>query len=273
MNDTSDKKMIKSSLHSSKHLAFFNNNNKFADKFRSSDQADINFKKYLSPDLDEMDFDDVIDKDKRGFCIYFFNSLKKKQLTLKTFFVKNNITPKSLKIIVFLLTIDFYCLFNGFMFNESYIRDLYNDDDTSFLSFINHSFENLIYVLIITKIIKELMQCYFFEERKIKGIFLRGKYKPRKIRMDIVIFIQKMEKYYNYFIVTSYFITFVSWFYISCFNDVYYYSQNEWIKSSFLFFIIVEIISIFISLFDTIFRYLSICSKNEKIFRLGKIFE
>ena len=264
--------MLKSSLYSSKNLKICNNRN-FTEKFRSSDQADINFKKYLSTDLDEMDFDDVVEKDKRGFFRYFLASLKKKQLTINTFFVSNNIKPKSLKIIVLLLTIDFYCLFNGFMFNESYIRDLYNDDDTSFFGFINRSLENSIYVLIITKIIKELIQCYFFEEKKIKGIFLRGKFKPRKIKMDIVIFIQKMEKYYNYFIITSYFITFLSWFYISCFNDVYYYSQKEWIKSSFLFFILVEIISIFISLFETIFRYLSICSKNEKIFKLSKFFE
>ena len=272
IHDTSDKKMLKSSLYSSKNLSIFNNR-KYTEKFRSSDQADINFKKYLSTDLDEMDFDDVVEKDKRGFCRFFLESLKKKQLTINTFFVTNNIKPKSLKIIVLLLTIDFYCLFNAFMFNESYIRDLYNDDDTSFFSFINRSLENSIYVVIITKIIKELIFCYFFEEKKIKGIFLRGKYKPRKIRMDIVIFIQKMEKYYNYFIITSYFITLLSWAYISCFNDVYYYSQNEWIKSSFFFFIIVEIISIFIALFETIFRYLSICSKNEKIFKLSKFFE
>ena len=272
MNDTSHKKMIKSSFHSSKHLEIINNR-KFTDKLRSSDQADINFKKYLSTDLDEMDFDDVVEKDKRGFCRFFFESLKIKQLTINTLFVTNNIKPKSIKIIVLLLTIDFYCLFNGFMFNESYIKDLYNDDDTSFFSFINRSLANSIYVLIITKIIKELILCYFFEEKKIKGIFRRGKYKPRKIKMDIVIFIQKMEKFYNYFIITSYFITFVSWFYISCFNDVYYYSQIEWIKSSFFFFISVEIISIFISLFETILRYLSICSKNEKIFKLSKFFE
>ena len=272
MNDTSSKKMLKSSLMSSKIFGI-SNIRKYTDKFRSSDQANINFKKYLSTDLDDMDYDDVVEKDKRGFCRYFFESLKKKQLTINTFFVTNNIKPKSLKIIVLLLTIDFYCLFNAFMFNESFIKDLYNSDDTSFFSFINLSIENLIYVLIITKIIKELILCYFFEEKKIKGILKRGKYKPRKIKMDIVIFLQKMEKYYKYFIYTSYFITVVSWFYISCFNDVYYYSQNEWIKSSFFSFIVVEIISIFISLFETILRYLSLCSKNEKIFKLSKIFE
>ena len=272
MHDTSGKKMLKSSLVSSKILGI-SNKNKFTDKFRSSDQANINFKKYLSTDLDEMDFDDVVEKDKRGFWRYFFESLKNKHLTINAFFVTNNIKPKSLKIIVLLLTIDFYCLFNAYMFNESYIKDLYNSDDTSFFSFIGRSLENLIYDLIITKIIKELILCYFFEEKKIKGIFRRGKYKPRKIRMDIVIFLQKMEKFYKYFIITSYFITLASWFYISCFNDVYYYSQNEWIKSSFFFFFVVEFISIFISLFETILRYISICSKNEKIFKLSKIFE
>jgi len=59
--------------------------------------------------------------------------------------------------------------------------------------------------------------------------------------------------------------------YISCFNDVYYYTRKEWIKSSIFFFIVIQIASVFIILFETIIRYIGIKCKNEKIFKLSKI--
>ena len=37
------------------------------------------FKKYLKTSPDEMEFDDAIKRDKRGFCEYFCDILKEKQ--------------------------------------------------------------------------------------------------------------------------------------------------------------------------------------------------
>ena len=200
--------------------------------------------------------------------------LKKIKENFVYIFITNNIRPKSLKILVLLLTIDFYFLFNALMFNESFIKDLYNSKDDSFFGFIFRSFEHIIYVSIITKLIKELIFCFFYEERKIKGIFLRGKNKPNKIKMDIVNFIKKMEKYNKYFIILSYIITTISWFYISCFNNVYYYSKIEWIKSSIFCFLLIEIIiSILIFLIESILRFLAIYYKNEKLFKWSKKIE
>ena len=37
------------------------------------------FKEYLSTPVEEMEFDDAIKKDQRGFCIYFLDTLQEKQ--------------------------------------------------------------------------------------------------------------------------------------------------------------------------------------------------
>ena len=91
--------------------------------------------------------------------------------------------------------------------------------------------------------------------------------------MDIIEFIKRMEKFNNSFIITTYIITLLSWFYISCFNSVYYYSRKEWLKSSAVSFILFQVISIGIYLLETILRYLALCLKNEKLFKWSKIIE
>ena len=250
-----------------------NNSHDYIIQNRASDKTLFNFKEYLSKDYEDMDFDDVIEKDKRKFCKFFWEVIKKKYIIINTFFVTDNINPKSMKIILLLLTIDFCCLFNAFMFNESYIKNLYNREDDSFFRSILDSMANLIYVFIITKVIKELILCFFFKEKKIKGIFKRGRNNPNKIKMDIIEFIKRMEKFNNSFIITTYIITLLSWFYISCFNSVYYYSRIEWLKSSVVSFILSQAISIGIYLLETILRYLALCLKNEKLFKWSKIIE
>ena len=45
-----------------------------------------------------MDFEEAIEKDKRKFFEYFWELLKEKQLLINSFFIIDNIKPKSIKI-------------------------------------------------------------------------------------------------------------------------------------------------------------------------------
>jgi hypothetical protein len=251
------------------------NTTKLAKSFRKVTKK-YNFKEYLSTDYSDMDLDDALEKDKRNIFQYFCDITKENHLFINSIFITNNIKPKSIKIIVLLISIDLYCLFNGLMFNESYITDIYNSEGTgNFFDFIPRSYNHLIFITIISKLVNGLISCFFLEEKKIKGIFLRGKNKPDKIKMDIFSFIQKIEKYYLYFIYTSYFITILSWVYISCFNNVYYYSRKEWIKSSFCYYIITEVIMIIVYFLNSVIRFIAMKCENERIFNWNKniIFE
>ena len=251
------------------------NTSKFMKSFRKVPKK-YNFKEYLSTDYSDMDLDDALEKDKRNIFQYFWDITKENHLFINSIFITDNIKPKSIKIIVLLISIDLYCLFNGLMFNESYISDIYNKQGTeNFFEFIPRSYNHLIFITIISKLVNGLISCFYLEEKKIKGIFLRGKNKPDKIKMDIFSFIQKIEKYYLYFIYTSYFITILSWVYISCFNNVYYYSRREWIKSSFLYYIMTEAFIIIVYFLTAVIRFLAMKCENEKIFNWSKniIFE
>ena len=83
-----------------------------------------NFNEYLATDPNEMDFEDALEKDKRKFFEYFWELLKEKQLIINSFFINDNIKPKSIKII----------LFNGLLFSVDYLVELYNSEkDENFL--------------------------------------------------------------------------------------------------------------------------------------------
>ena len=229
-----------------------------------------NFNEYLSTDPDDMDFDDVIEKDKRTFCQYFGEKIKNKLIIIKTFFIEDKLKPKSIKIMIFILNITFYLSINGLLYTEQYMSDLYDNENESFSQFVSRIIENLIYVCIILKVINEIIDCFFVEEKKIKGIFLRGKKNYKKIKGDIIFLIKKIEKYNMIFIIISYIILLFSWAYISCFNDVYIYTRKDWIKTTIIFFIFIQVFLLFLSLIETIIRFISIRCQSEKLFKLSQ---
>ena len=67
--------------------------------------GNIDIEEYLKPDLDDLEFDDAIKFDKRTFCEFFSERLAEKQITMNTFYQKENLKPMSIKIILLLLNI------------------------------------------------------------------------------------------------------------------------------------------------------------------------
>ena len=230
----------------------------------------IYFNDYLSTDPDEMDFEDVLERDKRTFCQYFCENIKNKQLIVNTFFITNKLKPKSIKIMASILYLNFIFLINGLMYSETYLIELYNNNTSNYSVYNSTILENLIYIFIIVNILNEIIDFFFIEEKKIKGILIRGKNNFRKIQGDIYLLIKKLEIYYTSFIIFSYFILIFSWAYISCFNDVYIYTRKDWIKKSIIFFFLIQIILICIYFIETVIRFISICCKSEKLFKLSQ---
>ena len=157
------------------------------------------------------------------------------------------------------------------MHSEQFLIELYNNNDKTFINFISRNFGHLIYIFIIIKVINEFFECFFIQEKKIKRIFIRGKNKLAKIKCDLLNLIRKSEKLYIVLIVVAFIIFLFSFIYISCFNDVYYYTRFVWIKSSIIIFITIQILYLVINLIEAILRFLSIKCKSEKIFNLSKL--
>ena len=70
----------------------------------------------------------------------------------------------------------------------------------------------------------------------------------------------------------SFFITVFTLYYVLCFNSVYPSMKAEWIKSSIIIIIAMQIISILQILLQAFFRLISFKLKSEKLFKISLLF-
>ena len=231
----------------------------------------MDIEEYLKPDLDDLEYDDAIKFDKRTFCEFFSERLAEKQIIMNTFYHKENLKPMSIKIILFLLNIDLYFVINGFFYNEEFLSELLNsNEEETFFTYLGRSFSNFVYATLVGVIIGMIIDCIFIEESKVKRIFLREKENPVQLRYEISITTTSIKKRYIIFILLCFFISIISWYYVSCFNHVYPGIKIEWIKSSITIIIIMQILSIFVILLEGILRNLSFYYQSEKLFKFKK---
>ena len=85
--------------------------------------------------------------------------------------------------------------------------------------------------------------------------------------------IREIQKRYISFIIMTFVLLLFSLYYVLCFNYVYPKTQIEWVKSSILIIIVMQIMSVLKCLFESIFRFLSFKCESEKLYKVSKFFE
>ena len=245
------------------YLEKVNNKNQFKENF--------NMKLYLLTPVDEMDYDDAIQEKKKNCFIYFLDRIKSQHILINSFFIVNNISPKSIKILLFLTQVDLYLLFNALLYNEDYISEIFHKESEKFFDIFKRSINHYIYVTFVGSIIKCLINLFFIKEKKYIRILKRSK-SITELNGELFIFTQKLRRGYRYFIIISICITIFSWYYISCFYNVYQYISKEWIISSFCFIFITLLLNALATLLETIFRYLSFKIENDQVYKVSLFF-
>jgi hypothetical protein len=249
-----------------------NNNKAFKIKENISKKKEeklINLEEYLMTSLDDLDYDEAIMREKRNICKIFIEKLVVKQMILDLFYNNNWIIPKTIKAIFFIVRIDLYLFVNALFYSEDYITELYfSNKKEEFFSFIPRSLNRIIYASVVSTVLDFIISLLFPSENKIKKILLRKKH-LKEMKNKIIIAIKKIINNYWIFIGVSYIFTIITWFYVSCFNNVYPYLKIEWIKSSIFIIIILQFISIISCLLYAVFRFISIKCKSEKIFKFS----
>ena len=232
------------------------------------------FKEYLKTSLDDLYFDDAIVKDKRTFCEYFCENFKDKQIIANTFFAKDPLKTRYIKIILFIFDILLNFVINALFISEDYIRFLYQlEEEDTFFSFIPRSISRLIKTTLVGGIIGYITSFFFIEENKIKSLFKREKNNKKALKQNVISLIKELKKMYLAFIILVFAIALISFFYLLCFNYVYPYTQIEWIKTSIMVIIIRQILSGLIILLEAILRFLSFKTGSEKIYKISKVFK
>ena len=237
-------------------------------------KSDSNFfETYFENTYDDMDYNDAMFYDKRKFCESFCDCLKSNQITASTFIDKDELKPRSIKIIIFILNFLLYFVVNGLFFSEEVIEKLYEVDENKehFFSYFLRSINRIIYCALVSIVIGYIEDFFFLDKNKLKGIFMREKDKINILNEKIVEFMNDIKRRNISFIIFSGIIIIFSFIYLSCFNYVYKYSQIEWIKSSITIVIIMQILSFLKCLLISSLRVLSFKCKSEKIYKISKL--
>ena len=193
-------------------------------------------------------------------------------MIIKTFFISDNIKPRSIKILLFVVVLDFYLVINALMYNEDFISEIYHSNkNENFFYFLNNSFSRLFSVSIITGVIRFLIEFYFVDEKKLKKIFSLNKKKNNNIKYKIVNLMKVIDKKYKAFIILSYLITITSWYYLFCFNNVYPHTSMNWIKSSIFIIFICYLISFVYIFLESFLRKISFQLESDDIFKMSKL--
>ena len=247
-----------------------NSRNKINNNSKNISNEDINLKEFLTTSLDDLDYDEAIERDKRNFCQKFIDLIKDEHMIVRTF-VSDNIKPRSVKIVLFVLIINLYFVINALMYNEGFISEIYNSTEKeNFFYFLNNSIGRLLSVSVIGIVISYFIEYFFIDEKKLKRIFLRNQ-KKKEIKYKTAVLIHNMNRKFKSFIVVNFLIIIFSWYYIFCFNNVYPNTSLNWIKSSIFLIIILQLISFVYIFFECVLRHISFVCESEAIFKISKI--
>ena len=152
--------------------------------------------------------------------------------------------------------------------NENYVSKLFHSTKKEhFESFIPRSINRSLYTILVSIFTSYLVGCLLVEENTMKGILKREKDNMIILKYEINILIKEVKIRNNIFIVMAFVFSVFSWFYISCFNNIYPHMKSEWIKSSVLIIILMHILSLFVILLGALLRFVSFEIKSERMYR------
>ena len=246
--------------------------NKVENILISKNEFDIKMDEYLETDFEDLIFEEVTERDHRSFCEYFTEQIKSNLLIINIILTKEPFKPRTIKLLLFIINIDLYLIINALFINEEFISDIFHSDNDNFFNFLPRCIDRIFYTTLVKVIVNYIVDCFFIEEKKIKIIVKNKNNKIEDIKTKINEIMIKALRRYLYFIIFTFVVSLFSLFYITCFNYRYYYSANEWIKSSIFIIVFIEILSILTILLETCLRMISFKINSEKIYKLSLFF-
>ena len=227
------------------------------------------FNEYLQTEFENMDYDDVLEKDKRHFCEYLKEKLLENQYVINAFCCEEPFKPRSIKILFLTLQIDLYLLVNGLFYGEEYVSKIFHLEKDSFSDKFNRFLGNLVYAALVGIILSYIIEWFFIEESRLKKLFKKKKDNIQVLKNEINNIISQIKIRYILFIILTFLITIFTFIHISCFNIVYPNLKWEWLIFSVIIIVFMQALSAFVCLIHSILRFISFKCKSEKIYKIS----
>ena len=221
----------------------------------------INKIEFSNSNIQEFDFEQAIIYDKRNYLKMYWVFLSDSQIILSSICTDNNLDLFVIKLSFLVFNFQLSLFLNALFYTNEYISNAYyNDGILDFFSGLPKSIYSFIATLLITNLLKNLSSIknelikVISKNRKSNNYLNIIKIKLAKLRKKLII----------YFILIFLLILFFI-YYITIFCAVYKYSQKYWFLGFLESFGIDFVVALIISIFLSLFRYISI-KKNIKCF-------
>ena len=240
-NNNSNSKNIKidrsKTLINNNESASNNSSHKFIKVERFHNINSVKFDNFIKnnhlteQELNTLNYEDAIEKDKRTYFQFYWSLLKKKHLILFTFLPAEEYNLITIKISLFLISFSLNFTINGFFFSDETMHKIYEDngvfDFLYQLAQILYSSFIFIFINIILKLLS-LSESNILDLKKIKN------------RKEAINESNKTKKYIKiksiiFFIIVILLLLFC-WYFISCFCIVYNNTQIILISDTLLSF-------------------------------------
>ena len=211
-------------------------------------------------ELNNLDYDEACELDKRGFCRTYISVLMREHLLLLTFFTWHDYNLFYIKIERLLITICTEFTFNGLFFvHESMHRKYVEGENYTFVQKI----PQILFTLIANHII-EVILCFFsMTDTHIYEIKVIAK--KEKNGEKVVDIMNKIKNKLICFFVFTFMLFLFYWYFISAFCAVYQNTQKIFIRDSFISILTSFIDPLIIYGATTLLRYISLfgCCKKK----------
>ena len=232
-------------------------------------KSKINKIKYNDYELNTFDYKNALINDRRTFCEYYSSLLKRKNFLLFSFCPIKDFNSMIIKSSILCLSFSIYYAIDFIFFNDEIIHKLYEEggkyDIIYFLPKIIISFA-------ISHIITIFIKFIFLSERNIANI-------KQQLTSSLAYNISLVEKrnliikYTIYFISGIIFLVFF-WMLLSSFGAVYQNTQIYIFENALLSFTLSFFYTFLFNILPSIFRILSLSSKNNKyIYQFSKFLQ
>jgi hypothetical protein len=225
---------------------------------------------YDDNELNEMELYSAIENDKRTFGQFYLFQLKEQQEIFDSFFKYEPFEPFIIKRMTFFFSISLYFTLNALFYSEDIISKKYNKKGkVNLIEFIKMEINIIVYSSVVGMVFLYGIKCIFSSRRRLDSLIKREK-DPEIFRKEAIKCVNKMKKEFIVFIIITFCLQILFWYYLSCFCNVYKNTQLDWLKSSLFTIFIIEIFPFFLVLLIAIFRFIGMKYKLQSLYKTSQ---
>ena len=226
-------------------------------------------KRYLNDyELNNLQYNDAINYDKRTYAQYYWSLLKIGNLFLFSFIPNNDYNSMAIKICLFFFSFGLYYTVNALFFTDSTMNKIYEENGE--YDFI-YQIPKILYSNLISTVINLIVRFLSLSEKDILKIKKTSKNENLEEKVQKTKQCLKIKFVFYYLI--SFLFLFIFWFYISCFCAVYKNTQIYLIKDTLISFSLSLLYPLGYYLVPALFRLFAFKNNNNCTYKISLLLQ